>query len=63
MFGLFSMSTAALAALYGYGFVLMMKAGLNAGRGWMAAAMMAAVWPLSAWKMLNDLWRSPPPAE
>lgn len=63
MFGVFSMSTLALIALYGLGFVQMFKGGLNAGKGWWASAMWAAVWPLSLWKVMNDLWSAPPPAE
>ena len=63
MFGVFSLSTIGLVALYVWGFIMMMKAGLNADKGWMASAMWAAVWPLSAWKLLNDLWRQTPPVE
>ena len=63
MFGLFSMSTVALVALYGWGFVMMTKAGLNAGKGLIGAVSWAVVWPLSAWKLMNDLWKAPPPAE
>lgn len=60
MFGVFSLSTIALAVLYGWGFAMMFKAGWNAGRSWQAAASWAAVWPVSGWKVLNDLWRTPP---
>ncbi len=63
MFGLFSISTLALIALYFLGFVQMFKGGIDAGRGLMASAMWAAVWPVSLWKVMNDLWRAPPPAE
>jgi hypothetical protein len=63
MFGAFSMSTIALVALYVYGWLMMLKAGMNAGMSWYAAALWAAVWPVSAWKLLKDLWRAPPPPE
>jgi hypothetical protein len=63
MFGLFSLSTFALMGLYAWGFVMMWKAGMNAGKSWWAAASWAAVWPLSMWKLMNDLWRSEPPVE
>ena len=61
MFGVTSLSTYLLVALYGWGFVVMTKAARNAGQSWSAAVSWAAVWPVSAWKVLNDLWRSPPP--
>lgn len=63
MFGLFSMSTLALAALYGLGFVQMFKGSMNARKGFMASVMWAATWPVSLWKVMNDLWNAPPPHE
>jgi hypothetical protein len=63
MFGLFSMSTLALIALYGLGFVQMFKGAMNAQKGFMASALWAATWPVSLWKVMNDLWNAPPPAE
>lgn len=61
MFGV-SVCVLALAALYAWGFVGLMKAGLNAGRTWLVSAGWAVIWPVSGWKMLNDLWKAPPPA-
>jgi len=61
MFGVFSLSTVALLALYGLGFVQMVKGARNAGKGWMSAVSWAAVWPVSLWKVMNDLWTSQPP--
>lgn len=63
MFGAFSLSTVALVVLYGFGFVQSFQAARKAGRGAVAAATFAATWPVTGWKVLNDLWRSPPPAE
>lgn len=61
MFGLFSLSTVALVVLYAWGFFMMTKVGVNAGKSLLSAATQAAVWPLTAWSMLNALWQTPPP--
>jgi hypothetical protein len=63
MFGLFSLSTIALAVLYGWGFVMVMKGAVNAGYKFAGAAALGAVWPLGLWKVMNDLWKAPPPSE
>jgi hypothetical protein len=63
MFGVFSLSTLALIGLYGLGFFQMFKGSMDAGKGFMASAMWAAVWPVMLWKVMNDLWKQPPPAE
>ena len=60
MFGVTSLSTYALVALYGWGFIVMMKAGRNAKKSWTASASWAAAWPVTAWRVLNDLWDTPP---
>lgn len=63
MFGAFSLSTIALVGLYGFGFVQMFQGARKSGKGYMAAATYAATWPVTLWKVMNDLWRSEPPVE
>ena len=63
MFGMFSLSSVALVALYGLGLVQMVKGARNAGKGWVEAVTWAAVWPVTLWKVMNDLWSAPPPAK
>lgn len=63
MFGLFSLSSIALAVLYVWGVVMMSKAGRNAGKSWLASVSWALAWPVTAWKLINDLWRTQPPSE
>ena len=63
MFGVLSLSTVALVVLYFWGFVMMMKAGLKAEKSWWASAAWAVVWPASAYKVINDLWKTAPPEE
>lgn len=61
MFGMFSLSTIALMILYGMGVVQMVRGARVAGKSWMESLFWAAVWPVSLWKVMNDLWRAPPP--
>jgi hypothetical protein len=61
MFGLYSLSTVLLVVLYGLGVLQMVKGARNAGYGWTAALTWAATWPVTLWKVMNDLWKSKPP--
>lgn len=63
MFGLVSLSTIGLVALYVMGFVQIYKGAINAGKSHTAAAGLAVVWPVALWKVMNDLWSAPPPSE
>ena len=63
MFGLFSLSTLGLMAIYALGFFQMVVGARKAGKGWTASLLWAAVWPVGLWKVMNDLWSAPPPYE
>ena len=62
-FGTFSLSTIALVALYVWGVFQMVSGARKAGKGWTESLMWALVWPATGWKVLNDVWNAPPPAE
>jgi hypothetical protein len=47
--------------LYGLGFIQMFKGAMNAEKGFTWSVMYAATWPVSLWKVMNDLWSAPPP--
>ncbi len=52
----------ALGSLYGLGFVQMYQGAVKAGKSYAAAVGYAATWPVTMWKLMNDLWKAPPPA-
>jgi len=61
MFGVFSLSTVALIGLYFLGFAQMFKGAENAGKGFVWSLTYAALWPVSLWRVMNDLWKASPP--
>jgi len=58
----FAVMALALAVLYGLGFFQMYKGAMDASKGWSAAFMYAAFWPVTMWKLMKDLWSAPPPS-
>ena len=63
MFGMFSLSTLALMALYCLGFFQMFNGARKAGYTYGKAFWYAVSWPVTLWSIMNDLWEAPPPSQ
>jgi hypothetical protein len=60
MFGLLSPIGLAAVVFYVYVGVMAGRAAVKSGASWKMAAVHAAVWPVTMWKLINDLYNVDP---
>lgn len=65
MFGLSILAIIGLAALvfYAYGVVMFWKvtALVTPPKAWWARVLWSLAWPLTAWPLIKQVWKTPPP--